>query len=56
MRVIECNHCGELVAAADDDELTDRLAAHLQSDHQDQTERGRLAEFVAGHAYDATDS
>ncbi len=56
MRAIECNQCGELITAAGDDELTDRLADHLTSVHGDEIERGRLAKFVADSAYDAMDS
>lgn len=56
MRVIECNRCGETISAASDDELTDRLASHLESEHGDELERERLREFVRGAAYDATDS
>ncbi len=56
MRVIECNQCGELITAAGDDELTDRLADHLKSVHDDEIERGRLGNFVAASAYDAMDS
>lgn len=56
MRVIECNRCGEAISAADDDELTERLATHLESEHGDEVERGRLADFVSASAYDAMDS
>ncbi|MBA2644744.1 MAG: hypothetical protein H0U80_04805 [Solirubrobacterales bacterium] len=56
MRVIECNQCGETISAADDDELTERLAGHLESEHDDEMETGRLADFVSANAYDATDS
>lgn len=56
MRVIECNQCGEAISAADDDELTGRLAAHLESKHDDEMEMGRLGDFVAANAYEATDS
>ena len=56
MRVIECNQCGEAISAATDDELTQRLASHLESEHDEEMETGRLAGFVAASAYDATDS
>lgn len=56
MRVIECNQCGEAISAADDDELTQRLASHLESEHGEEMEPGRLGDFVSANAYDATDS
>lgn len=56
MRVIECNQCGEAISAADDDELTQRLAVHLESEHDEEVERGRLADFVTANAYEAMDS
>jgi hypothetical protein len=57
MRVIECNVCGEVLAAANDDELERRLAGHMRAEHPDaqfDPERGR--ELVAREAYTAADS
>ena len=56
MRVIECNRCGEALSAATDDELTDQLASHLESEHGDQTSREQLRGFVGESAYEAMDS
>jgi predicted small metal-binding protein len=55
MRVIECNECGEAISAATDKELATRLAEHLQSEHDIDTDEADLAEMV-DEAYDATDS
>jgi BED zinc finger len=35
MRVIECNHCGEAISAASNDELVTRLGAHLNEEHDE---------------------
>ena len=56
MRVIECNECGETVAAADDDELVERLGAHLTSEHGLEPDEEELERLVEEQAYDATDS
>jgi predicted small metal-binding protein len=56
MRVIECNECGETVAAANDDELQRRLADHLRSEHDAEPEDDEVADLVHEQAYDATDS
>jgi len=56
MRVIECNECGEAVSAANDEELTTRLAGHLQSEHDLEPEEDEVADLVHEQAYDATDS
>jgi hypothetical protein len=56
MRVIECDICGELVSATNDDELHGALRRHYASTHSDaEPTDDRLAEVVAG-AYDAMDS
>jgi hypothetical protein len=56
MRVIECHICGELVSAANDDELGGELRRHYQSVHPDAVPTDdRYAELV-GQAYDAMDS
>jgi predicted small metal-binding protein len=56
MRVIECDHCGETISAADDDELTGRLRTHLAKEHDERPDEDELAELVEGEAYDALDS
>jgi predicted small metal-binding protein len=56
MRVIECNECGETISGADDDELVRRLGAHLQQEHDVDSDQEELAELVHEEAYDAMDS
>jgi predicted small metal-binding protein len=56
MRVIECNECGETLAAANDDELVRVLGAHLESEHDMEVDEDDLTELVEGEAYEATDS
>ncbi len=56
MRVIECNECGEAISAADDDALARKLSAHLESEHELETDDEEIAELVADEAYEATDS
>ena len=56
MRVIECNECGETISAANDEELTSRLAEHLRSEHDEQPEDDEVQDLVHEQAYDATDS
>jgi hypothetical protein len=56
-RVIECNVCGEPIAAATDDELLARMRTHVEAEHPDSgwdDEAGR--ESIADEAYDAGDS
>lgn len=57
MRVIECNLCGETLAAGTDDELLDRLRVHTEGEHSaEQFDAERAAEQIANEAYDASDS
>ncbi len=56
MRVIECNHCGETISAAIDDELAGRLAAHLTEEHEESRDAEELQEVVEAEAYEALDS
>lgn len=56
MRVIECNHCGETISAASNDELTGRLGTHLAEEHDDSPDVEELQELVESEAYDAADS
>jgi predicted small metal-binding protein len=56
MRVIECDVCGELISAANDDELRRAVKAHYEATHADAVPSDeRIDEIVAG-AYDAMDS
>lgn len=57
MRVIECNICGEPLAAATDEELTRRLRAHVEAEHQSASlDAEQARQLVASEAYDASDS
>jgi predicted small metal-binding protein len=56
MRVIECNECGETISAANEDELTAHLAAHLRSEHGQEPDEEEVADLVRRQAYDAMDS
>jgi hypothetical protein len=57
MRVVECNICGEALAAATDDELLERLRAHVQSEHDPSGyDEERARETIAAEAYEAADS
>ena len=56
MRVIECNECGETISAATDPELADRLAAHLESEHDLEPDEEEVEALVDEEAYDAMDS
>jgi len=57
MRVIECNVCGETLAAATDDELLRRLRDHTGSEHPDsELDEDDARETIASEAYDASDS
>ena len=56
MRVIECNECGETISAANDEELTARLAEHLRSEHDQQPDQEEIEDLVHEQAYDAMDS
>jgi predicted small metal-binding protein len=56
MRVIECNECGETISAANDEELTSHLAAHLRTEHGEEPDADELADLVHEQAYDAMDS
>lgn len=56
MRVIECNECGETISAANDEELARHLAAHLQSEHEQEPDEDEVADLMHEQAYDASDS
>jgi predicted small metal-binding protein len=56
MRVIECNHCGETISAASDDELVGRLTAHLKEEHDETPDAEDVQEAVEADAYEALDS
>lgn len=57
MRVIECNLCGEVVQADDDDALREAVAAHVAAQHADAgIGDEQVREMVERDAYDATDA
>ena len=57
MRVIECNLCGELIQAANDDDLRGAARRHMDEQHPDaDLDDSRLDEMVRRDAYTATDS
>lgn len=56
-RVIECNVCGEPLAAATDDELLRQLRTHVESEHDASSyDEQQARETIAREAYDASDS
>ena len=57
MRVIECNFCGETLAAANDDDLARAMREHMDAQHSDAgVDEAKAREMVDRDAYDATDS
>ena len=57
MRVIECNFCGEVLSAANDEDLAGVVARHMEAQHSEAgVDEGQVRDMVAGGAYDATDS
>jgi predicted small metal-binding protein len=56
MRVIECDTCGEMISAADDDELAGRLKDHMESEHDEEVSEDDAHQTVDKDAYDAMDS
>jgi predicted small metal-binding protein len=54
---MECNICGETLAAANDEELLARLRQHVESEHPSTSfDEAQAREMIANEAYDATDS
>lgn len=57
MRVIECNVCGHVLAAATDDELATVLRDHTAAEHPGAAlDEAAARDLVAAEAYEATDS
>jgi predicted small metal-binding protein len=56
MRVIDCS-CGETLQAANDDDLVNRVRAHVEEAHPDmQLDEQQARQMVSDQAYDASDS
>jgi predicted small metal-binding protein len=56
-RVIECNICGEPLAAANDEELLAQLRRHIEAEHDAASFNEQQArETIGREAYDAADS
>jgi hypothetical protein len=56
MRAIECDVCGELLTADDDEKLAERLRDHLGDEHDEKPELDEVEQTVDREAYDAVDS
>jgi predicted small metal-binding protein len=57
MRVVECNICGDVLAAANDEELLDRLRGHMELEHAGEPfDEQRARDQLAIEAYTAGDS
>jgi predicted small metal-binding protein len=57
LRVVECNRCGETLAAANDEELLRRMRAHAEAEHPDsEWDEDGARKTIETEAYDATDS
>jgi predicted small metal-binding protein len=56
-RVLECNFCGEPLAAANDEELLRQLRSHLEVEHPDSAfHEAEVRELIAREAYEAGDA
>jgi len=56
-RVIECNICGEALAAATDEELLVVLRKHVESEHSNAPfDEGEARTTIGNEAYEAGDS
>jgi predicted small metal-binding protein len=57
MRVVECNICGETLAAANDEELLERLSSHTTGEHPESAfDQDSARDTIASEAYEASDS
>jgi predicted small metal-binding protein len=56
MRVVECNVCGETLAAVSDEELVRRLREHTEGEHDQSHDEHEARKMIADEAYEATDS
>jgi predicted small metal-binding protein len=57
MRVIECNFCGHLLQAGNDEELVQVATRHMATEHPEaQVEEEQVRGMVERDAYTATDA
>ena len=57
MRVIECNFCGQILQADNDEELVEVTAAHMSAEHADaHLGEDQVRGIVERDAYSATDA
>jgi predicted small metal-binding protein len=57
VRVIECNFCGQLLQAGDDEELAQVATRHMSTDHAEaQVGEDQVRGMVERDAYTATDA
>jgi predicted small metal-binding protein len=56
MRVIECTECGDLLAAANEEELAACVVRHRRTEHGQDTSEDDASRLVAAGSYEATDS
>jgi hypothetical protein len=57
MRVIECNLCGEVIQADDDEALAGAFQAHMAGEHADAgVDEEQVRGMVERDAYEATDA
>ncbi|MGH2762400.1 MAG: DUF1059 domain-containing protein [Thermoleophilaceae bacterium] len=56
MKVIDCD-CGQTLQAANDDDLSNEVRAHVDQEHPDmQLSDDQVRELVSAKAYEASDS
>jgi predicted small metal-binding protein len=56
-RVVECNVCGEPLAAATDEELLRQVRTHAEAEHKQEDFDEKLARaMISNEAYEAGDS
>ena len=56
-RTIECNHCGEPMSAANDEELLAQIQEHYAREHEETVmKEAQARELIAAEAYDAGDA
>ena len=56
MRVIECNECGDVHSATNDEHLAECYIEHMADEHGEDVAEEAATEAIAEGAYDAGDS